>query len=110
MFVTLGVTFIQFVHLANKTTSVTIDGKEYDLLEFNANVQGVFDKYARVIEVLSIVLGILAVVFAGYRYLHVQTLLTRDYFPASRIKVATIVAVNLAMLILLLLLDVNLYR
>lgn len=110
VFVTLGITFIQFVHLAEKSTSVTINGHQYDLGEFNSAVESVFAKYAKVIEIMALILGVLAVLFAGIRYLHVQTMLTRDYFPVSRFKVVLIMAINLAMVILLIILDVRLYK
>lgn len=110
IFVTLGVTFVQFVHLSQKTTSVVIKGNEYDLTEFNRQNETLFAHYGKAIEILTMVLGILSVIFAITRFLHVQSLLTRDYFPASRVKVFILVTINLVMLILLLVLDVKLYR
>lgn len=101
-FFILSITFLQFVTLSLKSnTAINIDGSKYDISSITSVTVPLFDKYARAIVSLCMVLGILSIFFGGFRYLTVQHMLIRHHFPISRIIIAVLVAVNLSMVILL---------
>lgn len=107
IFLTLAVTFLQFVHLSTKSNTVTIGNMEYDLTEITNRNLPHFQRYGRAIVILGILLSISCVMFATMRFFHTQTLLTRDQFPAGRIAIGFIVVLNMAMVLTLLVFEIR---
>lgn len=108
IFITLAITFIQFVHITGSINSVTIEGKTYDLSQLTARNHWSLTHYGKAVEVLGLVLGLITFIFGAVRFFRVQKLLTQDYFPATRMTILTLLSVNMTMLVLLLVLDIKL--
>lgn len=108
IFCTLGVTFVQFCHLESKSNSVVVNGKQYSLEHISNSNDKLMLTFGKPVEVICLLLGMVCVIFGGWRYFHVQALLTRNYFPATRVTVMFLMVVNITMLILLVIFDVKL--
>ncbi|KAK6461116.1 hypothetical protein DFJ63DRAFT_320505 [Scheffersomyces coipomensis] len=106
--VTFSIGFLQIYRLDMKSNNKVIDettGEEYDIGD---KANKVYQSLAKPISTLCIVLGILGCIFGLIRYFQVQFLLIRNYFPATRLFIIILIIINLAMLILLILLDIKL--
>lgn len=110
IFITLAITFIQFVHITGSINSVTINNTTYSLEQFTAQNLWSLTHYGKAVEILGLALGLITMIFGAIRFFRIQTLLTQNFFPVTRMTVLMLLAVNLTMLAVLLVLDIKLRR
>ncbi|EGV59939.1 hypothetical protein CANTEDRAFT_111416 [Yamadazyma tenuis ATCC 10573] len=110
IFVTLAITFSQFIFITRAADSVTANGEQYDLDEsFKAQVAQL-NRFGVVIEIMCMCLGLFSLLAGAFRFFHIQTLLIQNRFPTTRLVILCMVATAAVMISLLIVLDVKLYR
>ncbi|ABN66151.1 predicted protein [Scheffersomyces stipitis CBS 6054] len=97
-FVTFGIMFLQFFRLEEKSNF------KYDIADKKTRtIHGM----SRPLAGMCILLGLFTVLFGGYRYFEVQSLLMRSYYPATRLSIAVLILVNVALFVLLFTIDIK---
>lgn len=104
-FILVGVGFTQFYRIEQKTAAAAIDGTKFKIHEDHLHVT--FKQLGKPLGTLSFALAAITLLFGVYRYYQVQMMLTRDFYPATRITVIVLLIINLVILILLLILNIK---
>lgn len=104
-FILVGVGFTQFYRLEQRTAAVVIDDTRIDI--HADHLHGTFRQLGKPLGTLSFALAAITLLFGVYRYYQVQMMLTRDFYPATRITVILLLIINLVILILLLILNIK---
>lgn len=104
-FLLLGIGITQFSRLEFKSSSVISDDSNYKIP--TDSISDVLAQLGRPLCVLPLVLAALTILFGVYRYFQVQMMLTREFYPATRITVIILLILNLVMVILLLILNIK---
>ncbi|KAG5419347.1 hypothetical protein I9W82_003114 [Candida metapsilosis] len=115
VFVTFGIGFMQFYRLEEKSQCPQISqplahpssssSSTTTTSLFNHNISNTVIALCRPIGGMSIILGILTILFGMYRYFTVQRALMKQEFPVTRLAVVVLLLINLSILILLLVLN-----
>ncbi|KAL6449889.1 hypothetical protein SBY92_002363 [Candida maltosa Xu316] len=92
-FLTFGIGFVQFYRLDSKT----------DADEKTTTIESL----SKPVGTLCVILSIMTMLFGTMRYLQVQELLLKDYYPATRMTIIVLILMNLSMLIILFVLDIK---
>ncbi|CAK9442244.1 uncharacterized protein LODBEIA_P59870 [Lodderomyces beijingensis] len=108
-FLTFGVGFMQFFRLEQKTQcSDLAQPLPPSASLYDHDVTSSVIALCRPIGAMCVIMGILTLIFGGVRFFHVQSMLLNDQFPISRFAVVVLILINLAILILLLVLNFKL--
>lgn len=105
-FILVGVGFTQFYRLELRTAAAAVaDDISFDIPE--DRIHETFKQLGKPLGTLSFVLATITLLFGVYRYYQVQMMLTREFYPATRITVIVLLIINLVILILLLILNIK---
>ncbi|KAK6205170.1 uncharacterized protein RJT21DRAFT_13645 [Scheffersomyces amazonensis] len=103
--VAFGIGFLQIYSLDIKANSIVVDQNTGQSQNLTNDTHKMYQALTKPISSICVILGILSCIFGLTRYFQVQFLLIRNYYPATRLLLVILILVNLAMLILLLILD-----
>lgn len=99
-FVLFGILFTQYHRMDMQTDPDTV---EDDLKERQQTIR----RISRPIGGLCVMLGAVALILGSYRYIHVQVLLRKDQFPATRLVLLAVIFVTIVILVLVFALDIK---
>lgn len=104
-FILVGLGFTQFYRLEQRTAAAAANDIRFEIPE--DRIHGTFKQLGKPLGTLSFALAAITLLFGVYRYYQVQIMLTREFYPATRITVIVLLIINLVMLILLLILNIK---
>lgn len=104
-FILVDVGFTQFYRLEVRSAAAVADDIRFDIPE--DRIHETFKQLGKPLGTLSFVLAAITLLFGVYRYYQVQMMLTREFYPATRITVIVLLIINLVILILLLILNIK---
>lgn len=99
-FVLFGILFTQYHRMDMQTDPDTV---EDDLKQRQRTIR----RLSRPIGGLCVMLGAVALIMGYYRYIHVQLLLRKDFFPATRLVLMSVIFITTLILMLVLALNIK---
>lgn len=87
-FITIGIGVTQLARLERKSALVhVIDG----YVNLDGQVNSAILKMGKPLGLIFIILGIVTLIFGFIRFFKVQAMLTKNYYPASRLSIITLI-------------------
>ncbi|KAI5959167.1 uncharacterized protein KGF55_005510 [Candida pseudojiufengensis] len=114
IFITFGIGFLQFYRLESKSNCINISEpiSQQNLNDLNStsslydkNTVNLISKLSKPIAPICVIMGFLTFLFGIWRYLKCQIYLIEGLFPATRWFLIFLILINLALLILLLIIN-----
>lgn len=99
-FVTIGVGVTQLFRLENKSTKVDINDSTIPLADDKLGKGKAIDKYGKPLGSIFIILGIITLLMGFVRFYQVQHMLTKNYYPATRLSIMTLIVLILVVVII----------
>jgi uncharacterized membrane protein YidH (DUF202 family) len=99
-FVTIGVGVTQLFRLENKSTKVDINNSTVLLTDDKSGKGKAIDKYGKPLGLIFIILGILTLLMGFVRFYQVQHMLTKNYYPATRLSILSLIVLILVVVII----------
>lgn len=97
-FITIGIGVTQLFRLEHKSSSVKINSTVLALTHPDEEGEPIA-KYGKPLGSVFIVLGIVTLIFGMLRFFKVQTMLTKNYYPATRLLLLSLILVVLAVIL-----------
>ncbi|KAK6204990.1 uncharacterized protein RJT21DRAFT_111533 [Scheffersomyces amazonensis] len=96
-FITIGIGVTQLLRLEDKSSSVSVNGAVLILTPDDTSAS--IYKYGKPLGSIFIVLGIITLLFGVVRFFQVQTMLTKNYYPASRLSILILITAVLIVIL-----------
>ncbi|KAK6460117.1 hypothetical protein DFJ63DRAFT_315990 [Scheffersomyces coipomensis] len=96
-FITIGIGVTQLFRLEDKTSSVHVN--DSILILSNDDKSITINKYGKPLGSTFIILGIITLLFGVSRFFQVQSMLTKNYYPASRLSILSLIIVVLGVIL-----------
>jgi uncharacterized membrane protein YidH (DUF202 family) len=98
-FITIGIGITQLARLEAKSTSGSSSIMVQDITINLKKRHSALTTFGKPLGLIFLLLGILTLVFGFLRFFKVQAMLTRNYYPASRLSVAFLIAILFAVIV-----------
>lgn len=96
-FITIGVGVTQLFRIEDKSANAILDGSH---ILFNTKADFSIHKFGKPLGGTFIALGISTLLFGLFRFFQVQSMLTKNYYPASRLSIFLLICIILAIILI----------